>query len=115
SVPFGYRFVDDTLVVEPKEAEIVREIYQMYLSGKGATIILKHMQAKMPEMKWSENGINYILSNERYIGDSLWQKKFTHHTLPLRLQKNKGELPKYYCENTHEAIITKEVFEAVRG
>lgn len=115
SVPFGYRFVDDTLVVEPKEAEIVREIYQMYLSGKGATIILKYMQAKMPEMKWSENGINYILSNERYIGDSLWQKKFTPHTLPLRLQKNTGELPKYYCENTHEAIITKEVFEAVRG
>lgn len=115
SAPFGYRLVDNVLVVVPQEAEIVREIYRMYLSGKGVTVILKHMQAaKVPGMQWSENGINYILTNERYIGDSLWQKRFTPNILPLRQQRNKGELPKYYCENTHEAIITKEEFEAAR-
>lgn len=115
SVPFGYRLVDNTLVVEPEEAEIVREIYQMYLSGKGATVILKYLQStRAPNLQWSENGINYILTNERYIGDSLWQKSFVPNILPLRQQRNKGELPKYYCENTHESIVKKEDFDAVR-
>ena len=115
SAPFGYNLVDNVLVIEPNEAEIVREIYAMYLSGKGATVILKYLQStRAPEWTWSENGINYILTNERYIGDSLWQKKFTPNILPLKQQRNKGELPKYYCENTHEAIIRKEDFAAVR-
>ena len=115
SVPFGYRLVDNTLVVEPEEAEIVREIYQMYLSGKGATVILKYLQStRAPNLQWSESGINYILTNERYIGDSLWQKSFVPNILPLRQQRNKGELPKYYCENTHESIVKKEDFDAVR-
>lgn len=110
SVPFGYRLVDNTLVVEPEEAEIVREIYQMYLSGKGATVILKYLQStRAPNLQWSENGINYILTNERYIGDSLWQKSFVPNILPLRQQRNKGELPKYYCENTHESIVKKKI------
>lgn len=115
SAPFGYKLVDNVLVIEPNEAEIVREIYAMYLSGKGATVILKYLQSiRAPQWTWSENGINYILTNERYIGDSLWQKKFTSNILPLKQQRNKGELPKYYCENTHEAIIRKEDFAAVR-
>lgn len=115
SAPFGYKLVDNVLVIEPNEAEIVREIYAMYLSGKGATVILKYLQSiRAPQWTWSENGINYILTNERYIGDSLWQKKFTPNILPLKQQRNKGELPKYYCENTHEAIIRKEDFAAVR-
>lgn len=46
----------------------MREIYQMYLSGKGATVILKYLQStRAPNLQWSENGINYILTNERYM------------------------------------------------
>lgn len=113
NAPFGYRLINNELVIEPREAEIVREIYAMYLSGKGATVILKYLQSTSAlELSWSEKRINYILTNEKYIGDSLWQKRFTPNTLPLRQQKNRGELPKYYCENTHEAIIRKEDFTA---
>lgn len=116
SAPFGYRLVDNVLVIEPNEAEIVRDIYRLYLSGRGITVILKYLQSeRAPGLNWSENGINYILRNERYIGDSLWQKSFVPNILPLRQQRNKGELPKYYCENTHEAIISKEEFESVRA
>ena len=110
------RAVDNVLVIEPNEAEIVRDIYRLYLSGRGITVILKYLQSeRAPGLNWSENGINYILRNERYIGDSLWQKSFVPNILPLRQQRNKGELPKYYCENTHEAIISKEEFESVRA
>lgn len=85
------------------------------MTTKGATVILKYLQStRAPNFQWSENGINYILTNERYIGDSLWQKSFVPNILPLRQQRNKGELPKYYCENTHESIVKKEDFDAVR-
>lgn len=115
SVPFGYRLENNEMTVVPEEAERVREIYRMYLSGKGTSVILKHLQATETNgVIWSENGVKYILKNERYIGDSLWQKRFTPNILPLRSKMNKGELPKYYCENTHEAIITREDFKAVQ-
>ena len=55
-----------------------------------------------------------ILSNEKYAGDALFQKRFTPPVLPLMQRKNNGELPKYYVQNTHEAIIDKETFNLVQ-
>lgn len=58
--------------------------------------------------------IRYILSNEKYIGDSLVQKRYTPEELPLRQKRNSGELSQYYIQNSHPAIISKETFEAVQ-
>ena len=55
-----------------------------------------------------------MLSNEKYIGDSMWQKYYTPPVLPLRDRPNRGELPKYYCEGTQEAIISRKDFDAVQ-
>ena len=65
-------------------------------------------------MVWKRGLVQYILSNEKYIGDSLMKKSYTPTMLPLRSRKNKGQMPMYYAENTHEAIISKEVFEQVK-
>lgn len=87
NAPFGYRLINNELVIEPREAEIVREIYAMYLSGKGATVILKYLQSTSAlELSWSEKRINYILTNEKYIGDSLWQKRFTPNTACISIK-----------------------------
>ena len=64
------------------------------------------------ETKWFPTSIQYILTNEKYIGDSLWQKNY-NTSMPYRKVRNKGELEKYYINNTHEAIITREEFEKV--
>ena len=43
---------------------------------------------------WRESAVHYILTNERYIGDSLWQKSYTTDTFPVTRCKNKGLSPR---------------------
>ena len=64
--------------------------------------------------QWNNTAIRYILTNEKYIGDSLTQKHYTPPMLPLRCIRNKGERDKFYISNTHEAIISRNDFEAVQ-
>ena len=81
----------------------------------GANNIVREMRrTERGDMRWTMSGIKYMLINERYVGDMLMQKYYTPQILPLRSRPNKGELPMYYAENTHEPIISREVFEAVK-
>lgn len=114
--PYGYKLVDGELVVVEAEAVKVREIFRLYLMGMGVNKIFKIMQSnETGSTKWTIGGISYILKNEKYIGDCLMQKRFTPSVLPLSERFNRGELPKFLCEGTHEAIISKEDFEAVQA
>ena len=63
---------------------------------------------------WTTQAILRILQNEKYMGDVLLQKTFTASFLEGRQRKNNGELPKYYIENNHPAIVSKEVFHRVQ-
>ncbi len=63
---------------------------------------------------WWISTIDYILWNERYIGDDLFQKCCTTETLPFISKINHGQKPKYYVEETNPAIISKEDFYAVQ-
>ena len=58
--------------------------------------------------------IRYILTNEKYIGDALFQKSYTPDTIPLARVKNDGQLAQYYIKNSHPAIIDREKFEQVQ-
>lgn len=51
-----------------------------------------------------------ILTNERYIGDELFQKRYTTDTLPFQKKINRGQKKQYYAEDTHDPIISREVF-----
>jgi len=55
-----------------------------------------------------------ILSNEKYIGDALLQKNYTVDILEKKREANKGQVPKYYVEDSHEAIIPKDIFLKVQ-
>ena len=63
---------------------------------------------------WRAGGIHYILTNERYIGDSLWQKTYTTEAIPAVRHRNTGAREQYYVEGTHPPIISKEVFTKVQ-
>ncbi len=116
SAPFGYRLVDGEYTVVPEEAEVVRKIFALYLQGYGVNVIAKTIRDTDGDKRvWNRQGIKYILTNEKYIGDTMWQKSFTPAVLPLRNRPNRGELPKYYCEGTQEAIVSKEDFIAVKN
>ena len=118
SAPLGYDLYEGSLVINKREAEIVKSIYKMFLSGMGYDSICRELnESKVikndKETKWFPTSIQYILTNEKYIGDSLWQKNY-NTSMPYRKVRNKGALEKYYINNTHEAIITREEFEKVQ-
>lgn len=120
-VPYGYRMKDNgELEIVPEEAEVVQLIFTSFLSGMGKYKIADMLnerqapkQAQYP--KWYEKSINYILKNERYMGDALLQKTYTTETLPFRRKKNNGELPQYYVENANPPIISREQFETAQS
>ncbi|MDD3623418.1 MAG: recombinase family protein, partial [Bacilli bacterium] len=117
----GYKKVDDKIVVIEKEAEIVKKIYSDFLvKGKTPTGIakeLKRLEIKTPSGKnnnWTTNNIISILTNEKYKGDALLQKTFTENYLDQTIIKNTGQIPQYYVENSHPAIIDKDMWELVQ-
>ena len=118
SAPLGYDLYEGNLIINKREAEIVKSIYKMFLSGMGYDSICRELnESKVIKndkgTKWLSASVRYILTNEKYIGDSLWQKNY-NTSMPYRKVRTKGELEKYYINNTHEAIITKEEFEKVQ-
>ena len=57
---------------------------------------------------------NYILNNERYMGDCLLQKSYTTESLPFTKKRNRGEKAQYYVENSNLAIVSRETYQAVQ-
>ena len=115
---FGYRQVDGQLVVVPEEAEIVRDIFSWYLDGLGVQAIVKRLQEHgIPNRlgkPWTDTGISKLLKNYTYTGNLLLQRKFRTDHITKRTVDNRGELPMYQVEGTHEAIIPLETFERVQ-
>jgi len=64
--------------------------------------------------KWNATTVKRMLSNEKYKGDALLQKSYTVDFLTKKKKVNEGEIPQYYVENNHEAIIEPAVFEMVQ-
>lgn len=120
SAPIGYILKNKTLIPDPQEVPIVEYIFSSYLAGKSIEEIAAEINAMEVEItnkrteRWHRSTIRYILTNEKYIGDSLVQKWFTPDELPLRHQRNKGEISQYYIKNSHPAIIPRQVFETVQ-
>ena len=116
SAPYGYRLVNLRLEIQPEEAEIVRWIFQQYLAGANVNEITKELNARSAgnNRKWYKAAVTYILSNERYIGDCLWQKCYMTSTIPARQVINRGEKTQYYAEGKHPAIIDKDTFYAAQ-
>lgn len=125
TVPFkrflGYdRGEDGSLVVNEKEAAIVRKIYEMFLDGAttyaiAKTLTAEHISTPGGKEVWSKNVVKSILTNEKYKGDALLQKVFTVDYLTKKKKKNEGEVTRYYVEGSHKAIIPPEIWERVQA
>jgi len=106
---------DGNLIIVPGEAKIIKRIYREYLEGKSLAGIGRDLEkdgilTAAGKPKWRPETLKKILSNEKYIGDALLQKTTTVDFLTKKRVKNEGHLPQYYVENSHEAIIPKELF-----
>lgn len=116
---YGYRQKKGVLIVEPTEAEIVRMIFNDYLSGMGRNLIMKKLRdmgvKALQGSEFHESQILEMLRNEKYVGDLLLQKTFVASHPDKRVQKNNGELPRYLVHNAHEAIIDRVTFNKVQA
>ncbi len=54
-----------------------------------------------------------MLSNEKYKGDALLQKTYTVDFLNKKRMDNDRQIPQYYVEDNHPAIIDEDTWEAV--
>ena len=73
TVPYGYDFIDGQTVINSQKAEIVKEIFNMFLNGHGVNDIANHLNknnvpASQYAKKWDHTSIMFILRNEKYIG-----------------------------------------------
>ena len=115
---YGYRWDGDHLVVEPEEAKIVKLIYDNFLNGLSAESTEKQLEEmgvkSYKGQHFGNTSIRQILGNITYTGNLLFQKEYTVDPISKKSRKNQGELPQYWVENTHEAIIPMEVYQAVQ-
>lgn len=121
TAPYGYTIFDKQLTIREDQAAIVRDIFKKYLAGLNMTAIADELnrtnvlkREANADVKWRKESIRYILTNERYLGDSIWQKTYMNDELPPVMIRNHGERPMYYAQGTHPAIIGKEDFDAVQ-
>lgn len=115
---YGYRWTGTEFVVVEEEAEIVRLIYDNYLNGISAEKTEKQL-AKMGIKSYTggpfkASSVRTILKQERYTGNTLFQKTYIDTFGSGKTKYNYGELPQYYAEDTHPAIISEEIFRKVQ-
>ena len=115
---YGYRKGEDGQPeIIPEQAEIVRWLYERYLTGASLRMIKEELEQQgvkcfedSPE--WTISRIRSILQNEKYCGDVLMQKTFRQDFIN---RKAIGQLPMYLIENHHEGIVSREKYDAVQA
>ena len=125
SIPYGqflgYRKGADGLPeIVPEEADIVRRIYHLFMQGKTPSIIAKLLTTEgipTPGGKkiWQFTTVESILTNEKYKGAALLQKRFTVDFLQKKMKVNEGEVPQYYVADSHPPIIQPDEWDRVQA
>lgn len=109
----------EAVVVNPEQAKTIRLIFGDFIAGLSCHAIaekLTGMGIMTPrgKDKWSQTTVKSILKNEKYKGDALLQKYYTPDFLTKKQVHNNGEVPQYYVEGNHEAIIEPAIFDRVQ-
>lgn len=116
---FGYRWDGDHLVVQPEEAAVVRRIYQNFLDGKSRLETEREFAAEgittLNGCRWEDSNIKTVLTNITYTGNLLFQKEYVCDPISHKKHVNHGDLPQYFVEGAHEAIIDKGTFDYVQA
>ena len=104
----------------PEQADVVRSIYDQYLTGASLRMIKDRLEAEhipnvAEEPQWTLSAIRNILTNEKYCGDVLLQKTYVSDCISKKVIRNTGQLPMYLVENHHEGIADRKTFDAVQA
>ena len=110
---------DGNLAINEEQAKTVRLIFRLFLEGMTACRIAKELTARRiltvtGKEKWNAKTIRGVLANEKYMGCARIQKTFTPDFLTKKAVKNCGQVPSYFVEQSHPAIIDPALFEMVQ-
>ncbi|MBR0232479.1 MAG: recombinase family protein [Synergistaceae bacterium] len=117
----GYRNGDDgNPIIVPEEAEIVRNLFNRFLDGDSILGLKRYLEdngVKTPSGKseWSRSYIQSLLSNEKYVGDVIFQKTYRTDCISKKVKKNNGELTRYMITNNHAPIVDRDTFNMVQA
>jgi len=116
---FGYEWIDGQLTILPDEAEIVRFMFREYMKGASRIEIGRILEEKgiltRQGKQWVDSNVKVVLTNVTYTGNMLLQKEYVVDPITKNRKKNRGELPQFFVENTHEAIIPIDEFQRVQA
>lgn len=115
---FGYRVTRDKIEIDPVNAAIVREVFQRVINGDSFGSIARDLNERGVDRRfggeWTSPRIHDMVANEKYMGNSLFQKSYRNNYLEKKLIPNRGALPMYYAEGTHDAIVDAGTFQRAR-
>jgi len=119
---YGYKVINGKLIVVPEEAEVVKDIFNMYLyKGMGSDSIAHELEARgIPTLKnrvWSAQHVLKILKNDKYVGDLTQWKVYKPNVLAEKTLINRGDnpdAPLITVKNHHEPIVSRELWDGVQ-
>ena len=115
---FGYSISKDEIEIDPATAPIVREIFKRVIAGDTFGSISRALNKRGVSGalggKWCAQRIREIAGNEKYTGNAMLQKHYRNNHLEKKKCRNTGELPMYYAEETHPAIIDEDTFNTAQ-
>lgn len=123
------------LIPDPEAAEVVRGIFQWYVEGNSIIGIVKklnqqgilnptsykqkqglvyrHPQIKINDGMWNESSVRRVLTNRMYVGDMV-QGVNKIKSYKVQVAQKQPEDKWIIVENTHEAIVSRELFDRVQ-
>lgn len=106
------------LVINPKEAIVLRFFADIYLLGVGSSRLGQLAEfLGIPSVtggKWTGGSFMGMFKNEKYKGDFHLQKTYTPENVRNHSRPNRGEVQSYYMEDSHPAILSREVWDALQ-
>lgn len=116
--PLGYDLdADKKYIINPLEAQTVRMIFDMYLSGSGYNSICKTLNEQGKTTKtggaFKKNSLYDLLRNEKYTGTMTYNVTSTPKNGKKNRHKYNSDDEIIRTENAHEPIITKEEYNQV--
>ena len=114
--PVGFHLENGKLAVVEEARHVIAKIYEDYLNGLNSREIAAALNREnMLDRRWSRELVDYILTNERYAGNALLQKRYTTATLPKTAPRNHGEREMFFVTGSNPAIITEETFNRAKS
>lgn len=134
TAPYGYQKDPNNkfhLIINEKEAEVVKRVFRLYLEGNGLTRIAQILtkdgipvpgesrdigktRRTALYSSWKQTTIRRILDNRVYLGELVqFKRRKINYKSKRRITVPEEE--RYICRGTHEAIIDEESFNAVQN